>query len=744
MVEAIATLEEQALVRVRHVSIQNRNGAIFSGERITPTGEIIDTHKTITVRLNSKAVGVKVVKGQWWQVQGRVEPRNFTNRGGFLMTVDQMEVAAGNAHLTRPSGFHVVDYIAGNATYKGIGPVTAQGLWETFRESLFTILDAGDVYALADVIGPQRASTLVEKWREDGLSETIQWLHQHEIDPVIGQHILKSFGQDAREKINENPYRLLSFSAGWAEVDKLAREQLAIQPDDERRLMAAIEETVYRRFSLGHTYVPRSDLVAGLRAILKGEFHSHSLIEQAIMQSESEGRLLFDMEGNAYSLGASILENKVAKLITERLGRNSGLPCDVGAIITAYQNSKGHDFKLNQEQRDAVHMIAENDFSIVTGGAGCGKTTVLECVYQVLDEQGNDIVQLALAGKAVKRMIEATGRPAMTLASFIKKMNEAEERGDPSSTNRLALVIDEASMVDLISFSGAMRFVGQDTKIILIGDPHQLPPVGPGLILHCLTDIPEVPHVELKVAKRFGSKIAGFANQVKDGRFPALAEFEDEIRFNPCDKGEMAALAADLFLERQADSVVLCATREIAKSINFLIQESRKAGRKALKRWNVDHDTWEWLGFHEGDQVLCTSNHWDLGIQNGSIGRLVDVMDAPEPGGIDIEERPALGRIEWDDGLTCELHEDLLDSLELGYAMTVHKSQGSQWPRVVVCLPKTNRIDRSLVYTAITRAQSEIVMLGDHIAIGDAVKLPKAADRRLVALKKRLRCSIVH
>ena len=740
---AVATLEEQAIVRVRHVSIQNRNGAIFSGERITATGEIIDTHKTITVRLQSKAIGVKVVKGQWWQVQGAVEARTFTNRGGFLMTVDQMEVNAGNAHLTRPSGFHVVDYIAGNASYKGIGPVTAEALWDTFGEALFAVLDKGDVDALADVIGQQRASTLVEGWQEDGLSDTIQWLHQHEISSAIGRRILRSFGRDARVKIDENPYRLLSFAAGWAEVDKLAREQLGIKPDDERRLMAAIEETVYRRFSLGHTYVPRPDLVAGLRAILKGERHSRDLIEKTISQSEAMGRLLFDRDGNAYSLGASILENKVAELITARLGRNSGLSCNVSAIITAYEASKGYGFELNQEQRDAAQLIAENDFAIVTGGAGCGKTTVLECVYQVLDEQGYEVVQLALAGKAVKRMMQATGRPALTLASFIKKMNEAEAKGVPSSTNRLALVVDEASMVDLISFSGAMRFVGGDTKIILIGDPHQLPPVGPGLVLHCLTDITEVPHVELKVAKRFGSKIAEFANQVKDGRFPALAEFEGEIRFNPCDKGEMATLAADLYLVRQSDSVVLCATREVAKSVNFLVQESRKVGRKALKRWNVDHDTWEWLGFYEGDQVICTSNHWDLGIQNGSIGRLVEIIDAPEPDGFDVEERPALGRIEWDDGETRVVHEDLLDSLELGYALTVHKSQGSQWPRVVVCLPKSNRMDRSLVYTALTRAQGEIVMLGDHSAISETVKLPKVADRRLVALDKRLSRSIV-
>ncbi len=729
--------KEKAIVRVRYVSIQNRNGAIFTGERITNTGEIIDPNKTLTVRLHEKAVGVKVAPGQWWEVQGQVEPRTFINRGGFQMTVDQMDVAAGDASMTRPSGFHVVDYIAKNAAYKGIGEVTAELLWETFGEVLFDVLDEGDTTALTDVIGPQRASALVQGWCEEGLSDTIQWLHSHEIGHTIGRRILDSFGKDAREKINENPYRLLSFAAGWAEVDKLAREQLGIESDDERRLMAGIEETVYRRFSQGHTYAPRSDLVAGLRTILKGERHERDLIEKAISASEATGRLLFDSEGNAYSLGASILENKVVDLIKERLGRNSGAPCDVNRIITAYEDSKGYDIRLNQEQRDAVHMIANNDFAIVTGGAGCGKTTVLECVYQVLEDQGYSIVQLALAGKAVKRMMEATGRPAMTLASFIKKMNDAEAHGQ-SSTDRLALVIDEASMVDLISFSAAMRFVGENTKIVLIGDPHQLPPVGPGLILHCLTDIPLVPHVELKRALRFGSKIAGVANAIKDGRFPELIEFDDEIRFIDCDKQNMAQLAAELYLERPHDSVVLCATREVAKGVNAIVQESRKTGRKALKQWNMEHDTWAWLGFYEGDQIICTRNHWDLGVQNGSIGQLVEVADALEPDAPDVDERPALGRIVWDDGIITVLNEDLLDSLELGYAITVHKGQGSQWPRMVVCLPPSRMIDRSLVYTGITRAQREVVVLGDHDVICGAVQLKKTADRRLVALDKRL------
>jgi exodeoxyribonuclease V alpha subunit len=701
------------------------------------TGEIIDTHRAITVRIQAKGIGVQVQPGQWWNVQGRVTSRSFINPGGFKMIEDQMEVKAGNATIRKPSGCHIVDYLSRNPRFQGIGIVTAERLWETFGAALFDTLDEGDIGVLAHVIGEQRASMLVQGWQEEGMGSSLQWLQSFGVGPAIGRRILGYFGKDASEKINENPYRLLSFSAGWAEVDTLARKQLGIVVDDERRLIAAIEETVYRRFSLGHTYVPHADLVTGLRSLLVGEGHERSLIDKAIFNAEATGRLIFDDDGNAYSLGASILENQVVDCIMARVGCTSP-NCDVAAIIATYEIRKGSGFELNKEQREAVHMIAENNFAVVTGGAGCGKTTVLECVYEVLGEQGYEIAQLALAGKAVKRMMEATGRPAITLASFIHKMKDGETRGEPPSTNRLAMVIDEASMVDLISFTGATRFVSEDTKIILIGDPHQLPPVGPGLILHCLTDIPGIPHVELKVAKRFGSKIAGFANQVKGGVFPTLPEFDQEIRFESIDKSVMAEFAARTYLERPSESVVLCATRSVTRSVNSLVQSALSAGRKPLRLWNLEHEAWEHMGFFEGDLLICMRNHWDMGIQNGSIGRLVEVNDAPDPDSIGAEDNHALGQIEWDDGQTRVLHEDLLDSLELGYAMTVHKSQGSQWARVVVCLPASRMIDRSLVYTALTRAQREIVLVGNHWTICDAVRQRKVADRRMVALKKRI------
>ena len=718
--------EQSALVKVLSVRVQSRNGVIFRGQRITETGEIVDTHNELTVSLHARAVGVKVMTGQWWQIRGFVKSTTFINAGGFEMTEDQMQVEPGSATLTLPSGAHIVEYLIRNARFEGVGRATADRLWETFKEGLVDVLDGGDYQALADVVSPQKAAALIEGWQEEGLSKTLQWLQANGVGLAIGRRIVAYFGSEAVAKIGEQPYRLLSFAAHWDEVDSLAVKQLGVDPHDERRLAAAVEEVVYRQFSRGDTFVPRKDLVIGLRRLLEGEDHSKSVVEAAIEYCEKTGRLLFDGDGNAYSLGASILENRVVECIQIRSGLRSPA-CNVNGIIAAFEDSAG--FPLNPEQRAAIHLVADNHFSVITGGAGCGKTTVLSAVCEVLESQGYEVVQLALAGKAVKRMMEATGRPAMTLASFINKLMRSNENGDLDPSVPVAILIDEASMVDLISFSTLARLIRDQVKIALIGDPHQLPPVGPGLVLHCLTAAQSIPHVELKDSNRFGSEIAHIANGIRDGRLPSLAG-NGSVTLIEVRDDQIPECAAKLYLDQPTDSVVLSSTRSVAAAINQRVQEALAGGRREVRVWNEEFDCWEAAGLREGDVVICTRNHWDLGIQNGSMGRVSSV----ETGADD-----AMGEIEWDDGVVRVFDVGLLDSLKLGYALTVHKSQGSQWGRVVVCLPSSSRmVDRSLIYTAITRAQRQVVLLGQAEHLAEVIGQRKAADRRRVGLPKRL------
>lgn len=711
------------LLRVLTVRTQNRHGAIFRAEEINEDGSICDTHAEVVARVHANAIGVRVMPGQWWYLRGERSARTFVNASGFEMTEDHIEVAAGGADLRLPDGSHIVDFLARNCRFEGIGPVTAQKLWETFSLGLVKLLDEGNYAALLDAVPPNKAKLLIDEWREEGLSKTLQWLQSHRIGLKIGRRVIDYFGSDAVAKIEENPYRLLSFAAGWSEVDKLAMQTLGINATDERRLAAAVEEVVYRRFSRGDTLVPRSILIDGFKRLFAQDKRAVSLAKLAIDAAEHSRRLLFDQSGNAYSLGASILENRVVDAITSRLSLES-VPTNVEAIIKAYEAREGHGFQLNAEQVAAVRMVSQHHFSVITGGAGCGKTTVLKAVCEILDDQGYDVVQLALAGKAVMRMKESTGRPAMTIAAFLSKMNRQEHIPDD-----MAILIDEASMVDLISFSSLVSRLDPKVKIVLIGDPNQLLPVGPGLVLHCLTG-GLVPHVELKVAKRFGSEIANVANSIRDGLFPDLAGTVS-VELKEIAKNAMPTLATELYLQSPNDTVVLTATRAMAASINQSVQERISADQPEVLVWNEDFECYESSGLRKGDLVICTANHWDLGLQNGSIGRIMTTNAACDD--------DTLGAIEWDDGEIRSFDCDLLDSLALAYALTCHKSQGSQWRRVVVCLNSTSwLVDRSLIYTAVTRSQAEIIIIGQRAYIEKRVAAAKAADRRFVALPKRL------
>lgn len=718
---------ETMLLRVLAVRVQNGSGAIVRGECIEESGEIRDTHREVVARIHAKAIGIKVQPGQWWRLSGEVVQRRYVNPSGYEITEAQIEVKAGSAVMTMPSGLHIVDYLARNPRFEGIGQISAQRLWERFQHRLTGVLEQGDYEALESVVSPIKARMLVEAWRFEGLGETLQWLQTNEVDPAIGRRVVEHFGREAVDKIKQNPYRLLSFAAGWRQVDCLARQVLYVESSDQRRMVAAVEETVYRKFSQGDTYVPSADLLTGVKRLLLGESDLTRLANAAIDHCERTSRLLFDSQRNAYSLGASVLENKVVDCIVQRSALISP-PCHVDAIVEAYEQKAGKDFKLNTEQLAAVHLVADNHFSVITGGAGCGKTTVLKAMCDVLEAQGYEVIQTALAGKAVKRMHESTGRPARTLAALIKEYSEIADScaGKDRAT---AVLIDEASMVDLLSFSALVRKLHAGVKIVLIGDSHQLPPIGPGLILHCLVT-GNVPHVGLKVGKRFGSEIANAANLIRDGFLPHSSD-HGAVRLLEVADTDIAMVASQLYLQRPVDTVVLSATRQIAKTVNQLVQESLSKGKREVLTWNDQYACMQAEGLKEGDALICTRNEWAVGLQNGSMGRLSSTWDEKEDG--------TLGEIDWDDGVTRPFDRAMLQSLELGYALTVHKSQGSQWKRVIVCLPSKSRmIDRSLVYTAVTRAQFEVVLLTSSVDLAIRIGQEKVADRRFVGLPKRL------
>lgn len=715
-------------------------GCIFTGKPIDDHGNVQDTAAYYVVKASGLTLGKALVQpGQWWQVSGEAAERLLDVNG---YRVSEWQIDATRALLLRPSGEHIVSFMADNPAFEGIGQVKARKLWDTFGIGLYEALDAADVDVLAAVLTPESAMLVVSAWAQYGDSRTLQWLQAEGIDLEIGQKVLQFFGQETPEKLKEDPYRLLSFCASWHQVDAMAQRHFGVQPDDPRRLQGAIEEACYRVFASGHTMVLSAKLMDVLQSVLGSQtktFRWRSLVPTALTQGLTNGSFVIGHHG-VQPLGALVMERQVAKAVADRLAVTDTVlmsQAEVSDILTAYEAAEG--IELNMEQRQAVHLASEKTFMLITGGAGVGKTTVLKALYKVYDQAGVEVVQLALAGRAAKRMQEATGRPASTIANFLRS---AKELHGPC-----VVVVDEASMVDIVTMHRLVELLGPKVRIVMAGDPEQLMPVGTGLVLHALIRISAVPLVELKVIKRYGGDIAVAAVAIRKGIWPSLSSDETgAIAFIRCTAGRTAAgnsliaeIVLDLYNLDPANTQILSARKngvDGVKTINSLCQSATTAGKKPMMAWSVQHDQMVHTPFNLGDPVLCTRNMWDRGLQNGSLGLIVEIEDPPrlmtnEDG---TEAGHALAWVLWDDGMRRPIVEAMLDDLELGYAITVHKAQGSQWPRVIVPLTGHRLLDRTLVYTAVTRAQQQVILVGDEDAARTAVQGVPRSKRREVAL----------
>jgi exodeoxyribonuclease V alpha subunit len=729
-------MNEAVSITVRVTGIRSQNprgfgGAIFTGVPIDAAGSVVDACAYVVVKATRAALGMTdVERGQWWRVSGRLTERQAVI-DGFELTEKQVDADA--AHLALPSGEHIVSFIAGNPAFEGIGLVKARRLWERFGAHLYELLDAGDVSVFADLLTEQASRSLVTAWAEQGQSQALQWLQTHGFDLQLGRKVLRFFGAETHARIEEDPYRLLSFTGKWADVDRLALNRFGVDAADPRRLLGAIEEACYRIFANGHTAMRESDLshhVIPLLGRAATDASWRDLLARALSEGLSNGSFVRTSHG-LQPLGALVMERQVARAIHERLTSPSEPVLDsttVEGLIAESQSDSG--IELNPEQKNAIRLAVAHTFACMTGGAGVGKTTVLKSLYRIYDAAGVRVLQVALAGRAAKRMQEATGRPATTIVSFLKALNDATFEGPT------VLVIDEASMVDIISMSRVCEALPTHVRLLLAGDPYQLMPVGPGLVLHCLMRLPQIPMVELKTVKRYGGEIATVASSVRAGVWPSVGTDPDaSIAFIPCPDSDIAAMVVDLYATAPTQTQVLAPLRNGpagTKALNLLCQDRFTADKPVVTSWNDEFDRPEHCGLHLGDIVLCTRNLWEHGLQNGSLGRVVQVEEVPAPS--PDERNSVLAWVEWDDGVRRALWEDMLDDVELGYAVTVHKAQGSQWPRIIVPVTSSKLLDRTLLYTAITRAQTQVILVGDLEAARRAVQAAPKAHGRKVAL----------
>lgn len=711
-------------VRVATVRKQTPGRTVFTGKELDAEGRVVDGRAYVLVTAPQSVFGTLVEPGQWWTLEGDTASRDV-EVNGFRLT--EISLTAKTATMQRLSGEHLVMYLARTPAFAGIGMVKARRLWDALGDALYDVLDKGDVATLSRYLSADVATNAVSAWALSGNSQALKWLQSLRLDVTIGRKVLEFLGPATEERLSEDPYRLLSFCATWKQVDEIARKTFGVRADDPRRIQGAIEEACYAAFAQGHTSVLRADLRTRLARLLGPG--SWTAANEALDQGLANGSFVIGPYG-VQPLGAAAMEGVVARFLAKNIEPRPEIPeDDLHGLIDDYERAES--MHLNGEQRLAVGLANRHPVAVITGGAGVGKTTVLKAIHKVYEQANTRIIQIALAGRAAKRMQDATGKPASTVASFIRQTKP----GDLESPT--VVVIDEASMLDIISMAAICERLGPDTRLLLLGDPAQLMPVGPGLVLHALVKVPSVPQVELKSVRRYGGAILAAAQRVRKGSWPALpSDIEQPICFlaSSCDENELATLVVDLYGLDPTSTQVLVSKKNGAGGASLInaIAQQRFARTTAPVLTLANEAT----GLHVGDTVLCTRNMWDRGLQNGSMGVIASIDNTPT------EQLDSAGHsmgwslawVEWDDGVTRPIVEEMLDDITLGYAVTVHKGQGSQWKRIIVPVVPGRGLDRAMLYTAITRAESQVILVGDEAAAREAVESLPRVEERDVAL----------
>lgn len=631
---------------------------------------------------------------------GEEEGKRTETQNGFVF---------GERLFEESSKQNIIRFMAEEPTFPGIGNVRATKLVDRFGSQLLQAIKEKDP-ALFDVLPEVVAISLFENFDEAAAAaELSMYLDALLVDKWIGKKVMRAWGKLGAQKLKDNPYLLISW-LDWEKVDLIGQRIGKLESDPDR-LTAAVEAVLYKRLSNGHTWTDLTE-VESRAAKLVGEGQRHNAIDACI---SNNGAL--QNSGGLQPIGAAVMERFVMQqslaLEPSQADMFDGLMMredDFANMIGQIEHQQG--FRFTDMQLRAVWSALESRFNVFAGYAGSGKTSVLRAVCALSEASGLKVHLMALSGRAAKRITDATGYKSSTIARFVR-----DHRGVELEPSNL-VVVDEASMVDLADAYRILR-IARYARVCLVGDPAQLPPIGFGAPFADLVDYPDVSRVVLDKVHRQGETtgIPTIAKNIREGIVDELPEYnglQDGV-FHLGAKEEDAPFA--IFEIGKAFAKAGCDRDDL----QIIAPVKRgNGGVTNLNRFMSDLKPNRQLmfgssGIRVGDPIVYLRNDMDRDLRNGSLGRLL---------------APDLADFE---GNEISLRSDDVESIDLAYCLTVHKSQGSQWDRVIVPLFNVTRssfVERSLIYTAITRAAKQVVIVGDKEAYANAVRSETAANRR--------------
>lgn len=664
----------------------------------------------------------------------------------------QFKIEQSN-RLLPTSADGIYEYLAGS-TVKGIGPATAALIVDRFKEKSLDILEMHPE-KLAEIKGISltKAKDLSASFKKQaGVRRLTEFLCAYGIKPLVALKLYRSYGSAALETVHENPYIISAshIGASFAEADNLALE-LGIEGDSINRISAAVLFELQHNSGNGHCFIPRDKLIAATSQLISVPA---DLVSDAIDSLSENGGLVCDKVANlnvCYLTELYEAETYTAERLKSMVGLKTKSSANIERLITKLESL--YDISYAPLQKQSIELALNNRILVITGGPGTGKTTILKGILSLYDELELETLLAAPTGRAAKRMSELTGREASTIHRLLgAKMAEdgetvvfSKHEGDPLNCD--ALVLDECSMVDITLMSSLLKALKPGCRLVLVGDADQLPSVGPGNVFSDIIRSQTVPTVRLtEIFRQKGdSRIVRNAHMINRGEHPDFeANTGDFFRLRRLKGGTAVETIVELCARRLPDNMkipsasiqVLSPTRKGETgtvNLNKRLQAALNPPSESKKEKLFGEAV-----FRVGDRVIQTKNNYDTiwktkdgvsgaGVYNGDIGTIAQIDPITETLTVDFEDKLATYSFE------------MLNELEHAWALTVHKSQGSEYRAVVLALSGDVQmlLTRGVLYTAVTRAKELLIMVGDDNIAHRMIDNNKQS-RRYSALRLRL------
>lgn len=669
---------------------------------------------------------------------------------------EQFQVEVYNTVL--PTDLEQIENYLSSGLIKGIGKYTAKKIVEAFKEDTFHIIQNNpEKLTKIDGIGNKKAYMISKNFQEQAdVKEIMMFLQSHNISTNYSIRVYKEYGKNTINVIKDNPYRLAEdiYGIGFKLADKIA-SSLGVEKNSPYRISSGVKYVLAEYAARGHTYMPYNLLVKS----------STNLLETTIENMEDEIRNMaftdkihiekINSESVVYYLPYHTAEVNVCKNLINLA--NMDFNISEKDVLKYLENNEDGSISLTEMQKEAVVQSILNGVTVITGGPGTGKTTIILSIIKIFEAMNKKVLLCAPTGRAAKRITESTGREAKTIHRLLEyaygedDSNLTFNKNENSPLDCHAVIVDEMSMVDILLMNNLLKAIKKDTKLIMVGDVDQLPSVGAGNVLSDIIKSNTIKTIRLDMIFRqsAGSMIVQNAHAVNKGILPTLNKKDSDFYFmRENNTNNIVNLIVDLYKYRLPSKYSLNSMKDIQVlspmkkgeagviELNKKIQAAVNPPSK-LKNEKVFGS----YTFRTGDKVMQVKNNyqaeWKLadnsfvtgeGIYNGDIGSILF-----------IDETEQELHVQFDDEKEVVYSFNQLDELILAYATTVHKSQGSEFPVIIMPMvwAPPMLLTRNLFYTAITRAKLLVVLVGQEKYMEKMIENNKI-DKRFSALNHRL------